>query len=212
MLLLLFLAVSLQVSGHGPLLGLDDEVRDAVARTDQALPSGTLRPAADHAAQLLSDLGGAGFAVPVLLGCAAVAAWRSRRSRTPRWWAPLAAAGLTAPLIPLLVVPAKAYFARPGPDGTPLLPGQWGWYPSGHTATSAIAYGAGALLLARVLTRVTARTAVRAAAVLLSAGVGVGLLWCDYHWFLDVLASWCLAGVVLWCLARLLPAARSGPS
>jgi undecaprenyl-diphosphatase len=97
------------------------------------------------------------------------------------------------------VVPAKAWFARPGPTGVPLQPGEWGWYPSGHTATSAIAYGTAALLLARTLTR---WRALCLATALLCLGVGLGLVWSDYHWLLDVTASWCLAGTYLWCLER----------
>jgi len=101
------------------------------------------------------------------------------------------------------VVPAKAWFARPGPYGLPLTPEQWGWYPSGHTATSAIAYGTAALLLVHALGPATGRP-VAAVTALLCLGVGTGLVWSDYHWLLDVLASWCLAGLVLWALARTL--------
>lgn len=204
-LLALLLAISWQVAGHGPLLRIDDQVRDAIARTDGALPAQTVRPAADHIAQLLSDLGGSLVAIPFLLACSLLSTWRSLRGRVPRWWLPVAAAALTSLLIPLLVVPAKAYFARPGPDGLVLLPDQWGWYPSGHTATAAIAYGTSALLLARATVRSGVRTALRAGALLLGTGVGAGLMWCDYHWFLDVVASWCLSGLVLWTLGRLLP-------
>lgn len=42
-----------------------------------------------------------------------------------------------------------------------------------------------------------------AATAVVCLGVGAGLVWSDYHWLLDVTASWCLAGLVLWCLARL---------
>ena len=39
--------------------------------------------------------------------------------------------------VPALVVPLKELIARPGP-----LTGAAGYYPSGHTATAAVAYGA----------------------------------------------------------------------
>ncbi len=100
------------------------------------------------------------------------------------------------------MVPAKAWFARPGPLGEPLGSGQWGWYPSGHTATSAIAYGTAALLLGRTLASPAARRRLYGATALVCLAVGIGLIWSDYHWLLDVTASWCLAGTVLWCLAR----------
>ncbi|MFJ6217407.1 phosphatase PAP2 family protein [Streptomyces sp. NPDC092296] len=210
MLLVLLATTSWQVAAHGPLLRLDRRLRGALAHADAALPAGTLRPAVDGVAEFLSDLGGSLVAVPVLLGCALLAAGALLRARATRWWLPLPAAAVAAVLIPLLVVPAKAYFARPGPDGVPLLPDQWGWYPSGHTATASIAYGAAALLLATATARPRVRTALHCGAVLLALGVGVGLMWRDYHWFLDVLASWSLAGIVLWALGRLLARWRPG--
>ncbi|MEV7775568.1 phosphatase PAP2 family protein [Kitasatospora sp. NPDC086791] len=194
------LAVSWQVAVDGPLLGLDRWVRRAVhtARHDvpNALP--------DHLGHLLSDLGSSVPAIPVLLLAGASAAWWWRRAGAGRWWLPLAVAVLTAGLIPLLVVPAKAAFARPGPLGDPLTPEQWGWYPSGHTATAAVSYGVAALLLARASGPRAVRGLTTGAA-LLALGVGAGLVWSDFHWLLDVLASWCLAVLVLWPLDRWLP-------
>ncbi|WP_377269176.1 phosphatase PAP2 family protein [Peterkaempfera sp. SMS 1(5)a] len=205
-LLTLLLAISWQVSDHGPLLHLDTAVRSALARAHAALPAGTLRPAADRVGELFSDLGNTVVAIPVLLFCAALATWLTRRAGHPRWWLPMTAAAGAALLLPALVVPAKAWFGRPGPDGSPLLPGQWGWYPSGHTATATVAYGTAAVLLSRAAVRLRRRTALCVSTALVVTGVGLGLLWRHYHWFLDVLAGWCLAGVVLWALARVLPA------
>ncbi|WP_316529179.1 phosphatase PAP2 family protein [Kitasatospora brasiliensis] len=201
----LLLAVSWQVVADGPLLGVDRAVRRAVHISHRDSPSAL----ADRLGHLLSDLGSGVPAVPVLLLAGALAAWWWRRSRAGRWWLPLPVAAATAGLIPLLVVPAKAAFARPGPLGEPLAAGQWGWYPSGHTATAAVSYGVAALLLARVAGRRAAR-GLAAGAVLLSLGVGAGLVWSDYHWLLDVVASWCLAVLVLWVLARWLPRPGAG--
>ncbi|MFF1907632.1 phosphatase PAP2 family protein [Kitasatospora sp. NPDC058218] len=190
--------ISWQVAVDGPLLGLDRRARHAVRETRHELHSTLL----NHLGKALSDLGSSVPAIPVLLVAGALAAWRSRRAGVPRPWLPAVMAVLTAGLIPLLVVPAKAWFARPGPFGVPLAPDQWGWYPSGHTATATLSYGVAALLLARTVgTR--ARRRLQVAAVLLAAGVGLGLVWSDYHWLLDVVASWCLGGLVLWVLARL---------
>ncbi|MGW4381528.1 phosphatase PAP2 family protein [Kitasatospora sp. NPDC004531] len=197
---MLLVVISWQVAVDGPLLGIDPAVRDAVRQVRRALHSTLL----NHAGVALSDLGGGVPAVPVLLGCAGLAAWLGRRGGRPRWWVPLPVAVAASVLIPLLVVPAKAWFARPGPFGLPLAPDQWGWYPSGHTATSAIAYGTAALLLARVLPARRARPVGWAAAAL-CLGVGAGLVWSDFHWLLDVIASWCLAGLLLLGLRRLLP-------
>ncbi|MFF3601201.1 phosphatase PAP2 family protein [Kitasatospora indigofera] len=190
--------ISWQVAVDGPLLGLDRWARRSVGELRQGLSS----PLLDHFGAALSDLGGSVPAVSVLLGGGALAAWRARRAGAGRWWLPLPVAGLTAGAIPLLVVPAKASFARPGPLGLPLTPEQWGWYPSGHTATASIAYGAAALLLGHTV-GVRHRRRLYAGAGLLSAGVGAGLVWSDYHWLLDVVASWCLAGLLLPLVALL---------
>ncbi|GLW75161.1 hypothetical protein Kpho02_74580 [Kitasatospora phosalacinea] len=197
---LVLAAVSWQVAVDGPLLGVDTAVRDGVRHLRRAIGSTLL----NHLGVALSDLGGALVAVPVLLGCAGLTARLARRDGRPRWWVPVPVAVAAAVLVPLLVVPAKAWFARPGPYGTPLAPDQWGWYPSGHTATSAIAYGTAALLLARVLPAAAGRR-LGAVTVLVCLGVGAGLVWSDFHWLLDVLASWCLAGLLLLGLHRLLP-------
>ncbi|MFJ9697801.1 phosphatase PAP2 family protein [Kitasatospora sp. NPDC101183] len=194
---LVLLAVSWQVAVDGPLLGVDRAVRRAV---HGARPNSLLDPLG-HA---LSDLGSSLPAIPVLLAAGLLAARWWRRAGAARWWTPLPVAALTAVLIPLLVVPAKAAFARPGPLGDPLEPGQWGWYPSGHTATASLSYGVAALLLARAARPRTARW-LAAGAALLALGVGAGLVWSDYHWLLDVAASWCLAALVLWALDRWLP-------
>ncbi|MFJ8628852.1 phosphatase PAP2 family protein [Kitasatospora sp. NPDC093550] len=199
------LAVSWQVAVDGPLLGVDRSVRRAVHTARHDLPSALL----DHLGHALSDLGSGVPAVPVLLLAGVLAAWRWRLTRAGRWWWPLPVAALTAGLIPLLVVPAKAAFARPGPLGEPLTPEQWGWYPSGHTTTAAVSYGVAALLLARVSGPRAARGLTTGAA-LLALGVGAGLVWSDFHWLLDVVAGWCLAVLVLWPLDRRLPRPGAG--
>lgn len=201
----LLAAVSWQVAVDGPLLGVDRSVRRAVRTAHLDFPNALL----DRLGHLLSDLGSSVPAIPVLLLAGALAAWRGRRAGSGRWWLPLPVAALTAGLIPLLVVPAKSLFARPGPLGGPLTAGQWGWYPSGHTATAAISYGVAALLLARVAGPRAARWSA-AGGLLLSLGVGAGLVWSDFHWLLDVVASWCLAVLVLWPLTRWLPRPGAG--
>ncbi len=106
--------------------------------------------------------------------------------------------------MPALVVPFKLWLARPGP---PQMAGgaHDGFYPSGHGATAAVAYGVAALLLMRCHRQAGrgagAGWALGLGVVLLNAGVGTGLVRQGYHWPLDVLGSWCLAGVLLaaWC-------------
>ncbi|WP_280719194.1 phosphatase PAP2 family protein [Kitasatospora sp. MAP5-34] len=201
MLSALLVVISWQVAVGGPLLRLDLSARHGVHELRGWLDN----PWIDYGGRGLADLGGSIPAIPVLLVGAALAAWREWRAGGRRWWLPLPTAALTALLIPLLVVPAKTWFARPGPLGETVGPGQWGWYPSGHTATSAIAYGAAALLISRTTASPVVRRWLYPATALVCLGVGVGLVWSDYHWLLDVTASWCLAGVVLWGLPRVLP-------
>ncbi|GAU70068.1 hypothetical protein SSP35_16_00630 [Streptomyces sp. NBRC 110611] len=212
-----------QVAVGGPLRALDERLGRALASS--GFPS--------SAAELLADLGNTAVALPVLLAAMAWAGWRGWRGwreerRGPqegrrghqahreaagggpaaRRWLPPLAAGFTFAAVPALVVPLKLWLARPGPprmaDGVPD-----GFYPSGHGAAAAVAYGLAAMLLARGRAPGPGRGRARrlvvpvgvAGVVLGNVGVGVGLVRSGYHWPLDVLGSWCLAGVLLavWC-------------
>ncbi|MEV6671509.1 phosphatase PAP2 family protein [Streptomyces sp. NPDC051162] len=182
---LLFALITWQVVTHGPLRALDERAGRAVSGS--ALPGG--------AAHFLADLGNATVAVPVLALAMAVSALRATGTR--RWWPPLCAA-LTMAAVPALVVPVKDAVGRPGPAAMAGV--RDGFFPSGHAATAAVAYGAAALLfLLHRPGRVRALAMTSYAVV--NAGVGVGLVRCGFHWPLDVLGSWCLSGVLLWGLA-----------
>ncbi|MER5785208.1 phosphatase PAP2 family protein [Streptomyces mobaraensis] len=183
----LFALVTWQVAGHGPLRALDERVGRAVA--------GTAFPRA--VTGFLADLGNASVAVPVLV---AAALWAVLRRSRP-WFHALAAA-LAMAAVPALVVPLKTLVDRPGPPAMGAGPHD-GFFPSGHAATAAVAYGAALLLVTRSR---------RAAAgyALLNAAVGAALVHRGYHWPLDVLGSWCLAALVLWCLSRALSRGRAG--
>ncbi|MFF4533981.1 phosphatase PAP2 family protein [Streptomyces sp. NPDC001407] len=177
-----------QVVTHGPLRALDERAGRAVLGS--ALPDG--------AAHFFADLGNTAVALPVLALAMALSALRAARTR--RWWPPLCAA-LTMAAVPALVVPVKDAVGRPGPAA--MAGAHEGFFPSGHAPTAAVAYGAAALLfLLHRPGRVRAFAVASYAAV--NAGVGVGLVRCGFHWPLDVLAGWCLAGVLLWGLARAL--------
>ncbi|WP_404827298.1 MULTISPECIES: phosphatase PAP2 family protein [Streptomyces] len=186
------------MADHGPLRALDERLGRAVSAS--AVPS--------WLAQFFADLGNASVALPVLLVVIGWAVWRGYRSDPAtgparRWLPPLAAA-LALAAVPALVVPLKLWLARPGP---PRMAGgaHDGFYPSGHGATAAVAYGVAALLLTHGRRRTgrpaAGRLPLAAGVALLNAGVGIGLVRQGYHWPLDVLGSWCLAGVLLavWC-------------
>lgn len=159
----LFALITWQVLVSGPLLTPDAALSRAVVRT---VP--------DAVTQRLSDFGNIPVAVPALVLAVLYAVRRGDRRGA-------AAAALAMVLVPALVVPLKEWTARPGP----LEPWAAGYYPSGHTATAFVAYGASALLL---------RPYVRGPWPLLAAGAltaltATGLILRGYHWPLDVLAS-----------------------
>ncbi|MFF8654312.1 phosphatase PAP2 family protein [Streptomyces huasconensis] len=181
---LLFALLTWQVVADGPLRRADECAGRATAGA----------PFPERAAEFLADLGNPGVALPVLGAVLAYIAWHGRRAGVFRWWlAPLAAAVAMA-AVPALVVPLKAAVARPGPPG---MAGHDGFYPSGHAATAAVAYGAAALLVLPLLRRAYGRWALLIGCLLVNAAVGFGLVRRGYHWPLDVAASWLLCGMLL---------------
>ncbi|MER6226788.1 phosphatase PAP2 family protein [Streptomyces sp900105755] len=204
---LLFALITWQVVARGPLLRLDSRLSSALVHSDRF-------------SELLSDLGNAQVAVPVLVLVLACVARRGRATGTDRWWLPPTAAAVLMALVPAIVVPLKDWTARPG---TSVVPPAVGYFPSGHTATAAIAYGSATLLLLPWLTSAAARRTAVAVCAALVLGVSYGLVRRGYHWPLDVVASWCLATVLLTSLRLLLsrstrrrssgtPSSRTGPS
>lgn len=182
---LLFLLLTWQVVAQGPL-----------ARADRRLSGDLVRP--DRVSGVLADLGNVSVAVPVLAVVLVCAAWRARRAGTRRWWLPSVAAAALMAVVPAVVVPLKDLVARPGP---PVMGPATGFFPSGHTATAAIAYGSAALVLWPWLRTSCARRGVLLACLALNLGVAFGLVRHGYHWPLDVVASWCLCAVLLTGLA-----------
>ncbi|MER5493929.1 phosphatase PAP2 family protein [Streptomyces sp. NPDC002490] len=178
----MFALVTWQVAVRGPLLERD-------VALSARLRSGGLP---DGVAEVLADLGAVVVAVPVLAVVAGVCTWWARRTGVPRWWAGAAGAGVLLVLVPLLVVPLKAWLARPGP---PPMPGT-GYYPSGHTATAVVAYGAAVALLWCRVRSAGLRWSLGCAGLVLVAGTGYGLVRRGYHWPLDVVASAALFGAL----------------
>jgi undecaprenyl-diphosphatase len=176
---LLFALITWQVVADGPLVSLDERVSRALVHPDGLSES-------------LSDLGNLQVALPVLAVTLGYVALRTRG--TDRWWLPVIAAALVMALVPALIVPLKELTDRPG---TPAVPPATGYYPSGHTATAAIAYGSATLLLLPRLRTPFARHALVIACVALVLGTSYGLVRRGYHWPLDVVASWCLCAVLL---------------
>jgi undecaprenyl-diphosphatase len=181
--------ITWQVVAHGPLLRADREVSDALVHPDRG-------------SQLLADLGNVPVAVPVLAVVLGYVAWRGRAARAQRWWLPPLAAAVLMAVLPAFVVPLKEWTAR---QGTSVVPPGTGYYPSGHTATAAVAYGSATLVSLPWLRTALARRAAVALCALLVLGVSYGLVRHGYHWPLDVVASWCLCAVLLsglWWVVR----------
>ncbi|MBC2906340.1 phosphatase PAP2 family protein [Streptomyces sp. PSKA01] len=178
---LLFAIITWQVVADGPLVRVDERLSRALVHPDRV-------------SERLSDLGDVQIAGRVLLACLLYVAVRSRRSGTDRWWWPPTGAALLLALVPVLVVPLKVLTDRPG---TPAVPPATGFFPSGHTATAVVAYGAAALLLLPWLRSTLARRVCVTVCAALALGVSYGLVRRGYHWPLDVAASWCLGAVLL---------------
>jgi undecaprenyl-diphosphatase len=171
-----FALVTWQVATSGPL-----------RRADERLSRAAVGAGPRWLTESLADLGNAQLALPVLAASITYAAGRACHAGVPRWWLPSLAAALAMAAVPSLVTPLKAALDRPGP-----LTAETGCFPSGHTATAAVAYVGAALLLFPYT-----RGRLLPAAVLLSTAAGVGLVLRGYHWPLDVVGSWCLSGLLL---------------
>ncbi|MBQ1096682.1 phosphatase PAP2 family protein [Streptomyces sp. b94] len=192
-LLLLFALITWQVLADGPLIGVDERLSRALVHPDRL-------------SELLADLGNVQVAVPVLAAALAYVAWQGRAGGVDRWWLPPLAGALALVLVPALVAPLKAWTDRPG---TPAVPPAVGYYPSGHTATAVVAYGAATLLLLGPLRSPAVRRVLVALCAVLVLGASYGLVRRGYHWPLDVVASWCLGAVLLAAVA--LVAGRTAP-
>ncbi|UUU30566.1 phosphatase PAP2 family protein [Streptomyces sp. CA-210063] len=178
---LLFALITWQILARGPLARADERLSDSLVH--RGAPT-----------QFLADLGNITVAVPVLALVLLYVARRARATGRDHWWRPAAAAALLMAAVPLWVIPLKELIARSGP---PIMGPGTGFYPSGHTATASIAYGAAVLLLLPWLRGALARRAAVVVAVALNMGVAFGLVRQGYHWPLDVAASWCVCALLL---------------
>jgi membrane-associated phospholipid phosphatase len=189
-LLLILIALTINVLVHGPLTGLDERIRAAVLARAQSPAWRWLSDSPHRPAPLLTDLGMYTVAVPIL---AAVAVTLAVRRHTLR---PVLIALTGVVLLLGTVIPAKIIIGRPGPGLPAILPGQLGVFPSGHTSTACICFSLAVLMLVAGRPART-RYLFLAGLALLWLGVGAALVWCDYHWFTDVVAAWALSGLVI---------------
>ena len=186
-----------QVATHGPLLAVDRWVRRDTLRLVAENPYSWL----DTLAEWWTDLGSSMIAISLLVAATLAATLRARS------WQPALGAALAGAALFATVIPGKILIGRPGPEGQPVAPGEWGWFPSGHTSTATVCLGTACWLLTLGLASARLRRILYTVTSVLCTGVGICLIWRDYHWFLDVVAGWCLSGVILWSLVRWSPRA-----
>jgi undecaprenyl-diphosphatase len=189
-LLLVLAILTGNVLAHGPLVSLDQHIRDVV-QARATSPAWRWLGASPHSpAQLVTDLGRNYVAVPVLALTAVVLAVRRRMIR------PVAAAAIGVTLVLATVIPAKILIGRVGPGQTSVGPGGLGVFPSGHTTTACVCFSLAVLLIvAGQPGRV--RWLAMAGLGVLWLLVGAALVWCDYHWFTDVVAGWALSALII---------------
>jgi membrane-associated phospholipid phosphatase len=141
------------------------------------------------------NLGEIGTATAVMLVAALVAAqilWRA--------WPVLLALGNVA-AVELCVLLLKVAVARPGPGSRAQLDGYPGYFPSGHTATSAVCAGTVVFLAVVCWGSVgwlgTASAAGQVAGLAVGTASGVGAVLGDFHWLTDAVGALLLSSVVL---------------
>jgi membrane-associated phospholipid phosphatase len=194
-LMLILALMTFDVVTGGPLVAVDNRIRDFVQAQAQSATWHWVGNGGHAPAVLLTQLGNNQVAFPLLILAALIAGFRYGSVR------PLLAAAVGLVLLLGIVVPAKILIARAGPGLPPVAHGAMGVFPSGHTATSSVCLGLAVLLLARDLTG-RARQAALAGMAVVCFLVGAALVWCDYHWFSDVAAGWMLSALIVMAALR----------
>jgi undecaprenyl-diphosphatase len=189
---LILIVLTVNVLANGPLVGLDRWIRDAVQAQANSATWRWVGDTAFSPAQVIVEIATNQIAIPVLAVCAAVASARRVSLR------PVLAAGTGLILLLVTVVAGKVLIGRPGPGPAAfhIAPGGLGVFPSGHTTRASICYVLGALLIAPEVSARLRKILLTVAGVI-SFVVGLALIWCNYHWFTDVVAGWALAAVII---------------
>jgi membrane-associated phospholipid phosphatase len=178
--------LSADVLTGGPLNHLDHAVRDAVQQRSPHPPAWLGPP---------SNLGEIGTATAFMLVAALVTSqviWRA-------WPVVLAVANLA--VVEAAVLLLKTVIGRPGPGTRARLGGYPGYFPSGHTATSAVCVGTVGFLVAICWGSVrrlgTASTAGQLAGLAGGVVSAVDAVLGDFHWLTDAVGGLLVSSVVL---------------
>ena len=94
--------------------------------------------------------------------------------------------------------PMKHIFLRARPDAALHLVQQGGFsFPSGHSVTSVIFYGLSIYLLNKHCKNEKLRKVLTGVCGFLAVAIGPSRIYVGVHWPTDVLAGWCIGGMVL---------------
>jgi membrane-associated phospholipid phosphatase len=190
-LLLLLTLLTVNVVADGPLIPLDRRIHKAVHHTANTADWRWLKNGPATPARILIDLGNIRFAFPILLVIAGYVAFRRHSLR------PLVTAVPGIVLILAIVVPAKILIGRPNPGHKHLPAHQLlGAFPSGHTTTACVCYILAVLVIVPAPGGRGRRIALRAAAAL-GVLIGLAMIWCNLHWFTDVIAGFALSALII---------------
>jgi undecaprenyl-diphosphatase len=136
---------------------------------------------------VLTDIGGAAVLAPLTAALAALLGWRTRS------WRPVLLAVIAVGGIQALVFSLKYLVGRPRPAADLAVQPALGFsFPSGHSTSSVVAFGALAWLTMAVVKRTFLRAVVWAVAALLMAGIGASRIYLGVHYLTDVLGGWAL--------------------
>lgn len=190
-LLLLLTLLTINVLADGPLIPVDRRIHKAVHHTANSPDWRWLKNGPATPARILIDLGNVRFAFPILLAIAGYVAFRRRSVR------PLVTAVTGMVLILAIVVPAKILIGRPNPGYSHLPPHHLlGAFPSGHTTTACVCYILAVLIVFPRPGRRARQIWLRVAAVL-GFLIGMAMMWCNLHWFTDVIAGFALSALII---------------
>jgi membrane-associated phospholipid phosphatase len=176
--LLAFVVLLALVAVDSPVTMLDHAVRDHIVDDGG-------RPLLGLASDVTTVVSPQLDALVLTAGALAVG-WRRRRI------GPVVAVALTGWVMALVVVCVKHALGRVGPGLTAPIHG--GSFPSGHTASALVCFGALALLVAAEHRRWTRPLLLAVGA--LTVAIAAALVYADYHWLSDTIGS-ILLGVAL---------------
>lgn len=183
---IVFVLLAIDVAFHGLATHLDDQIRDLIQPRKPATPLWMAFP---------GGLGELWVATPLFVLAGVLVA-----QQRWQWWPLVLALGSFA-AVELAVLVLKLLIGREGPGAQAERIGYPGYFPSGHTATSAVCFGVVVYLL--MCARDPLGKAERASRIGLVGGLLFGAITAwrsvlgDFHWFADGVGGLLLAFVVL---------------